>query len=114
MLKHPLRWSAVVLYCGLIFFLSSLPSKGVPLPHLFWGADKILHALGYALLSFLLAWALGLEKRTGALIAIALASFYGVTDEVHQAFVPGREASAWDWFADTVGASLALWRRLWS
>lgn len=32
------------------------------------------------------------------------ASFYGVIDEAHQYFVPGRNCNIWDWIADTLGA----------
>ena len=43
---------------------------------------------------------------------------YGVTDEFHQWFVPGRYASAFDWIADALGAATALGaaaiaRRIW-
>lgn len=41
-----------------------------------------------------------------ALAAIALASFYGVTDEFHQSFVPGRMCDPFDWLTDTLGATL--------
>jgi VanZ family protein len=27
-----------------------------------------------------------------------------VVDEIHQSFVPGRDANVWDWVADTLGA----------
>jgi VanZ family protein len=37
-------------------------------------------------------------------LAAAAASFYGATDEVHQAFVPFRTATWLDWVADTAGA----------
>ncbi|MEC4272010.1 VanZ family protein [Adlercreutzia sp. R25] len=41
-----------------------------------------------------------------ALIAIALASLYAVTDEFHQSFVPGRLCDPADWLTDTLGAAL--------
>ena len=107
------RWLVVALYCGLIFYLSSLPSEELPLPPLFWWSDKVLHALEYAVLSFLLGRALGIEGRKGVLIAVVIASLYGHTDEFHQSFVPGREATAGDWLADTVGAALVHWRGAW-
>jgi VanZ family protein len=37
-------------------------------------------------------------------LAIAVASLYGATDEVHQAFVPFRSSTWSDWVADTAGA----------
>jgi VanZ family protein len=36
--------------------------------------------------------------------AMITASFYGITDEFHQSFIPGRCMSITDWAADTVGA----------
>ena len=36
--------------------------------------------------------------------AIAIASLYGVTDEYHQLFVPGREFDVLDLVADTIGS----------
>lgn len=41
-----------------------------------------------------------------ALVAIALASLYAVTDEFHQSFVPGRVCDPADWLTDTLGATL--------
>ena len=112
--KSLVRWSAVLLWGGLIFYLSSRPPESVPLPSLFWGEDKILHALEYALLSFLLARALGFGGRRAAMVAIVLASLYGLSDEFHQSFVSGRDPSGWDWLADVAGAALVHWRRLWA
>ena len=47
------------------------------------------------------------------MLAIAL---YGLMDEVHQAFTPGRIADPLDWLADVVGALavaalVLLWHR---
>ena len=49
-----------------------------------------------------------------AVLAIVTASVYGLTDEVHQAFVPLREASWQDWLADTMGAVIGAisWRSI--
>lgn len=47
-----------------------------------------------------------------ALLALAIVACYSATDEFHQIFVPGREASPWDSLLDTFGASvgqLVLW-----
>ncbi len=100
-----LGWMAV------LFWLSSQPSIDAPL--LFPGQDKLFHALVYGLLACLLLGTLRAGRRGYSLrqawLAAGLASLYGITDELHQAFVPGRSADAWDWAADTGGALLAAW-----
>ena len=50
---------------------------------------------------------LHLSPRRACVIAIVLASLYGVTDELHQIFVPGRTCDLIDWVVDTVAALLA-------
>ena len=108
----PERWLwavAAIAWAALIFFLSSVPSGdgGVDLPDI-PGADKVAHAVSFGILTVLLAQAL---KATGNLtslvLAVLLASAYGVTDELHQRFTPGRDPDVLDWVADTVGAVLA-------
>jgi VanZ family protein len=46
--------------------------------------------------------------------AVVGAALYGVTDEFHQSFVPGRDASVFDLIVNTIGATVAvvLWIRL--
>jgi VanZ family protein len=41
---------------------------------------------------------------SGGIWAAVVGSAYGLTDEVHQAFVPNRSADPRDWLADTAGA----------
>ena len=80
-------------------------------------SDKLVHALAYAGLSALLYRALARGRVTGlrvrpGLAAAALATLYGLSDEWHQAFVPGRTADTADLAADAAGAvaaTAALW-----
>jgi VanZ family protein len=95
-------WVGAVAWAALLFWLSSLPGGTAPVsPFPFPGDDKVVHAGAYAVLGGLLRVAIG---RTGP--AIALAAAYGASDEFHQAFVPGRDADVFDWFADVAGAVL--------
>jgi VanZ family protein len=96
------RWAPPIAYAGLIFFLSS-QSTFPHLPPGLWDFDKLLHAVEYAVLALLLLRATG-----SAWVAFALASLYGVSDELHQSFVPGRSATVYDALADAVGAALAV------
>lgn len=52
----------------------------------------------------------GVKKKT-LLFAVLIASLYGVSDEFHQFFVPGRVASVFDVFADVVGSILGVFFR---
>jgi len=40
--------------------------------------------------------------------ALLLSVCYGITDEFHQAFVPGRHPDIWDLIRDSTGALIAL------
>jgi VanZ family protein len=98
--KTLLRWLPALAWAALIFFLSSRRTLPEPPGPLAW--DKLQHALGYAAGGFLLARAAGVRGR-GLAVAIALGLLYGASDEVHQAFVPGRNSDVHDWLADAVG-----------
>jgi VanZ family protein len=101
-------WGPVVVYCALIFGLSSIPD----VPALPGGmSDKTAHALLYAGLGFLVARALTGGRTRHVTIWLALGTvlavtLYGLTDETHQLFVPHREFDLRDLAADMVGASM--------
>ena len=102
-------WLPVVLWAGLIFTLSSIPDLGTGLGGWDLVLRKTAHAAEFAVLGLLLARAIGHE-----LPALILGIAYAVTDELHQAFVPGRLGSVWDLLLDSVGVALGvlLMRRL--
>jgi len=97
------RWLPVVFWAALIFTFSSIPALGTGLGTWDLVLRKLAHFTEYAILAVLLYRAIG---RAPA--ALALASLYAVTDEVHQQFVSGRHASPLDWLIDTAGAAAGL------
>jgi VanZ family protein len=105
-LKLVLRWGPVLLVMGLIFYFSSLPDPGGPPGGI---SDKTAHFLIYGALGASLIRALAggrsaaMTLRT-ILAAIALATLYGISDEIHQFFVPPRTPDILDIAADTAGA----------
>jgi VanZ family protein len=108
-LERLVRWGPAVACAVVIFGLSSVGSLPAPPGGL---TDKHAHFLTYGVLAALVVW--GLTDRAPsrttwriAAAAVALATLYGVSDEVHQSFVPGREVSALDVAADFGGAALA-------
>jgi VanZ family protein len=96
-----------IAYAVFIFWLSSQPN---PLPRLsarVW--DKLLHLVEYAAFAVVVTWGLshvGLRLGRAARWAALLGSLYGLSDEIHQRFVPHRSADPGDWLADTIGAAL--------
>ncbi len=99
------RWGPVILQAAALFAASSLPS--VPVAVTVW--DKAAHFLAYAV--FAMLWLRALHGtvappfRSGpVVVAVACAVLYGATDEIHQSFVPGRDASLLDLLADALGA----------
>jgi VanZ family protein len=105
-----LYWIPALLYMAAIFVVSSIPDLG-PLPA--GVSDKSAHTVAYAGLGILLLFALtqGRPARVTlrrAVIAVALASVYGMSDEWHQSFVPGRSAEWADVLADVLGATLGV------
>jgi VanZ like family len=106
-------WAPVLFYATLIFYLSSIPHPEEKLPDLLFKlvSDKFLHLVEYTVLAIFcyraFRWAAGpAVARHAVILAILATSFYGMTDEIHQAFVPFRESSWLDWVADTVGAAI--------
>jgi VanZ family protein len=105
---------------GLIFFLSAQPDlPHAPGPWLDMLIKKLGHALAFGILSWLYLRALGgngLGSDRLRVLSLILTLLYAVSDEIHQAFVPGRHSSIADVLVDGVGATLAMglerWRRV--
>ena len=126
-------WAAVIFLASTHWFSGERTGVVVLsfLGHLFPGADvrtleaihatlrKLGHFSEYLILGLLLVRALAADGRwrlRHAVVAVALAGAYAATDELHQAFVPGRTAAVTDALIDASGAlagqvALALHRR---
>lgn len=74
----------------------------------FFGADKIVHFVCFAGLTFWVAFGCGKLKnsRISFFLPIIIVSLYGIIDEFHQSWTPGRSCSVFDWMADTIGSFL--------
>lgn len=99
----------LLLYCSFIFWVSSQPS--IPVDMIFPHQDKIHHMAGYFILGSLASrfFSNYVTKQSFVFIfSLCFCSLYGVSDEWHQSFVPGREADVLDWVADTLGALISL------
>ena len=105
---------------GLIFFLSHQPGDELELPTLPF-LDKVAHFLIYGLLALTVLWVPSerfkhTRPMTTCVIVVFVCLGYGVADEFHQSFIPGRFASGGDVVADGIGAVAIcfLWFRRWA
>ncbi|MFH0771022.1 MAG: VanZ family protein [Candidatus Omnitrophota bacterium] len=102
-------WLPVIVYCGIIFAISSM-SKPLPAGIEISRFDKLLHAVEYGILCFLIIRALrgavmGLSGIFALILAVSLATLYGVSDEFHQMVIPGRNPDIYDLLFDFIGAA---------
>ena len=101
----------VLAYAGMIFLLSSVPKFPDLLPS-FFGFDKLVHFSEYYLFGCLIQrWLLAERSRFinryAVFLAILIGTLYGISDEWHQSFIPGRDASPWDALTDTLAVVTA-------
>jgi len=110
-------WFPVFSYMGIIFFLSSRSSFSFsppPIPYF----DKICHLAEFAVLGYLLIRAFihydnpSLNKYA-LLLTIIIAVLFGLTDELHQLFVPLRHSDVFDLIFDGFGALIGSFLALW-
>ncbi|RMF60735.1 MAG: hypothetical protein D6748_03375 [Calditrichaeota bacterium] len=102
-----------VLWALLIFIASSLPD--IPGPRLnIQFEDKLDHLVVYAVFGFLLCRAFLYQNRfpgwreSYILLSIVVGILYGLSDEFHQYFVPGRYSEWMDVLADSIGIILGV------
>ena len=100
-----------------IFLLSSIPDQDAandtlnPLAWISPNVQNFLHLPVYGGLAFLWFWALRhwvAESGCKYLLALILTLGYGLLDEWHQTFVPGRFGSLTDVGFDITGAVISL------
>jgi VanZ family protein len=107
-------WLAVAAWAALIFALSSIPNLGTGLEGWDLALRKVAHLAEYAVLGALLTRALATASPSQRVTTVAgaqawiLGAVYAATDELHQHFVPGRQASGIDLLIDAVGVAAGV------
>ncbi len=115
-----LRMVPMIVVMGTIFFLSNQPGDQLSLPPI-PGIDKVAHMIAYGVLGGTVLLAHNEQQRNSKprivmLFTVVFCLLYGISDEFHQSFIPGRTASVYDLFADCAGAAVvcfcwARWRQ---
>lgn len=103
----------MLIVLGTIFFLSHQPADSISLPA-FPGSDKIAHMMAYSFLGWSMLFSIPPRhwKRRGEKLVYSLVLFlvvlYGISDEFHQSFIPGRQPDLFDIVADMAGGIVAI------
>lgn len=92
-----------ILWMGAIFFFSSLTKTDLKqMPEV---SDILTHGAVYGLLGALLYFSF---YRYPSVKAVVLSSLYGISDEFHQSFIPGRTPEIKDLIVDTTAALISV------
>jgi VanZ family protein len=105
------RWLLVLGWALLLWYESAQPPTHGPHSAFNNWYHNAAHVPAFGLLALLVLLAAGASR--GAWVGIAAAACYGVVDEIHQSFTPGRDASWKDVLSDTVGGCLVVAVFLW-
>lgn len=106
-------WLPPVIWAGVIFTFSSFPT--VQTSEFYLGdffIKKSAHIIEYGILATLIYRALNTLKIAHKKImfySVVAAMIYGMTDEIHQMFTPGRGPTIRDVIIDTIGASIFIY-----
>jgi len=107
-----------LIWALIIFIVSSIPNLSAP-SFGFRAFDKLAHFGEYFIFALFVSYAIG-KQHFGISkifwISTIIAGLYGFSDEFHQLFIAGREASMLDALADLFGGASAsgiyfLWKK---
>lgn len=94
-----------------LFIATSVPTTSLPTIAV---SDKVEHFAAFFILSILLTLTLLYQNKNSFLKNHFLASsfvivaLYGVIDEIHQYFIPGRYCELLDWISDVTGSVIGV------
>lgn len=107
--RHGAAYALLLLWCAVVWFLSSRPDPGDTLGFWIDLPDYVLHGVEFAAGGLLAAAAFShLRPPLAVAAALSFCIAYGLLDEWHQSFVPGRFSDFGDVVADTVGAAIGI------
>lgn len=105
-------WTPTAIWAIVIFSFSAIPTN--PVSEIYWQdfiVKKLAHIIEYGIFATLLYRSLklsGISPKDAIIYSLITSFLYGVSDEFHQSFTPGREPKARDVLFDTFGAAMFL------
>jgi len=103
--KKIFRFLPAIIWMVIIFYFSSQQTTGIG-GNSYWIRFAILksfHLIEYAILAILTIFAIKKYNWT-----VLIAYFYGISDEIHQYFIPGRTSRFRDTIFDLAGIAIGL------
>lgn len=116
--KNKFLYIPLAFYWLVIFILTSLPGNSIPKMILGF-SDKAKHFGAYLVLGFLLSFALHFQKKYiifnkhSARFTFLIIFIYGLFDEIHQIFIPGRYFEWFDFLSDILGGLIGIFISQW-
>lgn len=111
------QWLPVLLWMGVIFWGSSIGSVpkagGVVIDAI---VHRSAHVLEFAVLGWLLLRAVSAGRaitRRDIAITLIVVTLYGISDELHQRFTPGRSSELSAVLFDAAGGLIGAWAWRW-
>jgi VanZ family protein len=110
--KYKFIFIPLIVYWITLFVLTTIPTDAIP--HFFSSQDKFEHLIAYFVLGIFLNFALHFQTKSSTIklnsfvFSIVFIMVYGILDEAHQLFIPGRQADVLDWLFDTIGGSIGV------
>lgn len=105
-------WIPPIFWALIIFSFSSFTVGHAT--EIYWKdfiVKKTAHIFEYGIFATLLYRSMinsGIKNKKAMWLAVVIACLYGISDEFHQSFTPGREPTLRDVLIDTLGASIFI------
>jgi VanZ family protein len=116
-LYKTLRWLPALAIMVIIFTFSSMQDKGIKMPSAFKTkpidivVSKSAHVFLFGSLAVALEFGFGKVDKNTKLLIVILVMLYGISDEIHQWFVPNREPRIIDVAIDTFAGWMVAYRK---
>lgn len=107
------NWLPVFIWASIIFLFSSSPTGTAShFDPIDFVIKKTAHLVFFGIFSLLFYRGLifsGVGSKKAGYWAILATFIYGITDEFHQSFTPGRDPTIRDVIIDTIGAGVTIY-----